>query len=136
MKCRQYRHKTDDVIEKIGKYKVLRELGTGATSAVYLALDPFTSREVAVKVVNASALGDKETGRRYRKLFLTEASLVGRLAHPHIATIYDAAEEDDASYIVMEYVAGETLQKYCKVDNCWPWTRLWRPRVPLASLNA
>jgi serine/threonine protein kinase len=108
------------VIEKIGKYKVLRVLGTGATSTVYLALDPFTNREVAVKVVNASALGDKETGRRYRKLFLTEASLVGRLAHPHIATIYDAAEEDDASYIVMEYVAGETLQKYCQIDNLLP----------------
>jgi serine/threonine protein kinase len=108
------------VIEKIGKYKVLRELGTGATSAVYLALDPFTNREVAVKVVNASALGDKETGRRYRKLFLTEASLVGKLAHPHIAAIYDAAEEDEASYIVMEFVDGETLQKYCKVDNLLP----------------
>jgi serine/threonine protein kinase len=108
------------VIEKIGKYKVLRQLGTGATSTVYLALDPFTNREVAVKVVNASALGDKETGRRYRKLFLTEASLVGKLAHPHIATIYDAAEEDEASYIVMEYVAGETLQKYCQLDNLLP----------------
>lgn len=108
------------MIEKIGKYKVIRELGTGATSAVYLALDPFSNREVAVKVVNASALGDKETGKRYRKLFLTEASLVGKLAHPHIATIYDAAEEDEASYIVMEYVAGETLQKYCKVDNLLP----------------
>jgi serine/threonine protein kinase len=108
------------VIEKIGKYKVLRELGTGATSVVYLALDPFTGREVAVKVVNASALGDSETGRRYRKLFLTEASLVGKLAHPHIATIYDAAEENEASYIVMEFVDGETLQKYCKVDNLLP----------------
>lgn len=107
-------------MEKIGKYKVLRQIGTGATSAVYLALDPFTNREVAIKLVNASALGDKETGRRYRKLFLTEASLVGKLAHPHIATIYDAAEEDEASYIVMEYVDGETLQKYCKVDNLLP----------------
>jgi len=87
---------------------------------VYLALDPFTNREVAVKVVNASALGDKETGKRYRKLFLTEASLVGKLAHPHIATIFDAAEEDEASYIVMEYVAGETLQKYCQLDNLLP----------------
>jgi eukaryotic-like serine/threonine-protein kinase len=108
------------VIEKIGKYKILRLLGTGATSEVYLALDPFTNRQVAVKVVNASALGDRETGRRYRKLFLNEASLVGKLAHPHIATIYDAAEEDDASYIVMEFVDGETLQKYCKLDNLLP----------------
>ena len=108
------------MIERIGKYKVLRVVGTGATSVVYLALDPFTNREVAIKVVDANALGDKETGKRYRKLFLNEASLVGKLAHPHIATIYDAAEEEDASYIVMEYVGGETLQKYCKVDNLLP----------------
>ena len=108
------------MIDKIGKYKVLRQLGTGATSTVYLALDPFTNREVAIKLVDALALGDKETGRRYRKLFLTEASLVGKLSHPHIATIYDAAEEEDASYIVMEYVAGDTLQKYCKLENLLP----------------
>ena len=61
------------VVSNIGKYEVIRELGKGATSAVYQALDPFQNRTVAVKVVFPEALGDKEHGRRYKKLFVTEA---------------------------------------------------------------
>ena len=96
-------------MKKIGKYEVICELGKGATAAVYQALDPFVNRHVAIKVVFAEALGDKEHGKRYRKLFLTEASLAGKLSHPHIVSIYDAVADDEASYIVMEYVDGTTL---------------------------
>ena len=105
---------------KIGKYEVIRELGKGATSAVYEALDPFVNRHVAVKVVFAEALGDKEHGKRYRKLFLTEASLAGKLSHPHIVSIYDAVADDEASYIVMEYVDGTTLEQYSRVEHLLP----------------
>ena len=65
--------------DKIGKYEIVRELGRGATSAVYEAVDPFTARRVAIKWVLPEALQDKEHGRRYRKLFITEASLAGKL---------------------------------------------------------
>jgi serine/threonine protein kinase len=58
---------------KIGKYEIVRELGRGATSAVFEAVDPFTARRVAVKWVLPEALHDKDHGRRYRKLFITEA---------------------------------------------------------------
>ncbi|MCW5623796.1 MAG: protein kinase [Burkholderiales bacterium] len=104
-------------MEKIGKYEIVKELGKGATSAVYLANDPFAGRQVAVKVVKQEALGDKEHGKRFQKLFLTEASLAGKLQHPHIAAIFDAEADDDGSYIVMEYVEGGTLEPYCRVDN-------------------
>src|SRR4029078_9745799 len=96
-------------IKKIGKYEIIRELGKGATSVVYEALDPFVNRHVAMKVVMQEAIGHKEHRRRYRKLFVTEASLAGKLSHPHIVSIYDAVADDEASYIVMEYVDGETL---------------------------
>jgi len=109
---------------KFGKYEVIRELGRGATSVVYKAYDPFQSREVAVKAVFPDALGDKEYGRRYRKLFVTEASLAGKLSHPHIAAIYDAVSDDEASYIVMEYVDGTTLEPYSRVANLLPLTRV------------
>jgi len=108
------------MIQKIGKYQVIRQLGRGATSLVYLALDPFTNRQVAIKVVQQEVLGDQEHGRRFRKLFLTEASLAGKLAHPHIAAIYDAVADDEASYIVMEFVDGGTLEQHVKVDNLLP----------------
>lgn len=109
---------------RIGKYEIIRELGRGATSVVYQAYDPFQDREVAVKVVFPEALGDLEHGRRYRKLFVTEASLAGKLSHPHIAAIYDAVAEDEASYIVMEYVDGTTLEPYARVDHLLPLSRV------------
>ena len=108
------------MIEKIGKYQITKELGKGATSVVYLAVDPFANRKVAVKVVQREVLGDKEHGRRFRKLFLTEASLAGKLSHPHIAAIFDAVADEEGSYIVMEYVEGGTLEQYTKIDNLLP----------------
>ena len=108
------------VLEKVGKYEIIKELGKGATSAVYQAYDPFQNRQVAIKVVFPEALGDKEHGRRYKKLFVTEASLAGKLSHPHIVAIFDAAADEDGSYIVMEYVDGTTLEQYTRHENLMP----------------
>jgi tRNA A-37 threonylcarbamoyl transferase component Bud32 len=106
--------------EKIGKYPVVRHLGSGATSEVYLCHDPFTERDVAVKLVSATLFNDPERGKLYRKLFVTEASLAGKLQHPHICQIFDAVADDSAHYIVMEYVDGGTLEKYCTPDSLLP----------------
>jgi serine/threonine protein kinase len=99
-------------MDRIGKYQIIKELGRGATSAVYLAKDAFAGREVAIKLVRADALGDKDHGRRFHKLFLAEASLAGKLSHPHLVAIYDAVSDEDGSYLVMEYVAGGTLEPH------------------------
>lgn len=103
--------------EVIGKYRVNRELGRGATGAVYLAEDTFNSREVAIKVMFPDVLRDKENGAEYKTMFLNEASLAGKIIHPHIVSIYDAVVEDAMSYIVMEYVDGGTLEALCKPDH-------------------
>jgi tRNA A-37 threonylcarbamoyl transferase component Bud32 len=105
---------------QIGKYPVLRKLGEGATSEVYLCNDPFNARDVAVKVAFNEAFQDPERGRLYKKLFLTEASLAGKLQHPHICEIYDAVADEKLHYIVMEYVAGGTLEKFCRADGLLP----------------
>jgi len=109
---------------RIGKYEIIKELGRGATSVVYKAYDPFQDREVAVKAVYPEALGDDEHGHRYRKLFVTEASLAGKLAHPHIVAIYDAVAGAEASYIVMEYVDGSTLERYTQLEHLLPLSRV------------
>lgn len=101
----------------IGKYEVVKELGHGATSTVYLALDPFNQQQVALKVFNLEMLHDASRAKVYRKLLLTEASLAGKLTHPHIVKIYDAVMEGDLNYMVMEYVEGETLERYAEVDH-------------------
>ncbi|HEX7810499.1 MAG TPA: serine/threonine-protein kinase [Burkholderiales bacterium] len=111
-------------MDKIGKYEIIRELGRGATSAVYLANDAFANRQVAIKLVRADALGDKEHGKRFNKLFLTEASLAGKLSHPHIAAIYDAVSDEQGSYLVMEFVAGGTLEPFTQPAGLLPIDRV------------
>jgi serine/threonine protein kinase len=106
--------------EKIGKYPVVRHLGAGATSEVYLCHDPFADRDVAIKLVSAALFNDPERGKLYRKLFVTEASLAGKLQHPHICQIFDAVADESEHYIVMEYVPGGTLESYCTPDHLLP----------------
>ncbi len=99
--------------QTIGKYHVVAELGRGATGKVYLAEDPFARRKVAIKVAYPDALKNSEDVAFYRSMFLNEAALAGKVNHPHIVQIYDAVVEEDYSYIVMEYVEGGTLEKFC-----------------------
>jgi len=107
-------------MEKLGKYEIIKKLGEGATATVFLGRDPFTQREVAIKAVRASVFADGEGGKISKNLFITEASLAGKLVHPHIVQIHDAVADADPSYIVMEYVAGGTLEPYTKPDTLLP----------------
>jgi len=108
----------------IGKYRVLGELGRGATSTVYLAEDDFHRREVAIKVVKSGPATDSDLQRRYKRVFINEASLAGRLSHPHIVAIYDAADDGTQTYLVMERVDGGTLEPYTSPEALLPLTRL------------
>jgi eukaryotic-like serine/threonine-protein kinase len=105
---------------RIGKYPIVREIGRGATSRVYLARDPNAEREVAVKVFFMEDRLTEQDQKLVRKAFLAEAALAGRLAHPHIVNIYDAVSEPEYSYLVMEYVPGTTLDEHCEIANLLP----------------
>ena len=106
--------------EHIGKYPLLREIGAGATSKVYLARDPFAERDVAIKVFLFDKDADGEQERMKHKSFIAEASLAGKLAHPHIVDIFDAVVEPGRSYLVMEYVPGTTLEAHADVARLLP----------------
>ena len=103
--------------QTIGKYPILSELGKGATGKVYLCDDPFAKRKVAIKLIYPEALKSSEDGALYKSMFLNEAGLAGKLHHPHIVQIYDAVVEGEYSYIVMEYVEGGTLEKFCTPES-------------------
>jgi eukaryotic-like serine/threonine-protein kinase len=96
---------------KLGKYTLRRVLGSGATSTVYLADDPFHRREVAVKVIarggEGSAAAAPDAGLD------TEAALLGKLSHPHIVKVFDVVQHDEEQYVVMEYVGGGTIEQHC-----------------------
>jgi serine/threonine protein kinase len=104
-------------MDPIGKYQIVKELGHGATSTVYLALDSFNGQQVALKLFNPTVMQNSGSGKAFRKLLLTEASLAGKLSHPHIVKIFDAVMEGEQNYMVMEYVEGETLERYAEVDH-------------------
>jgi serine/threonine protein kinase len=106
--------------EHIGKYPVLRQIGTGATSKVYLARDPFAKRDVAIKVFLFDKHAEAQQERMKHKAFVAEASLAGKLNHPHIVEIFDAVVEPDHSYLVMEYVPGTTLEAHADVATLLP----------------
>ncbi|MBV8658581.1 MAG: protein kinase [Burkholderiales bacterium] len=105
---------------RIGKYRIDGELGRGATGTVYLARDGFTGDAVALKIAHAELLDDEKEGVRYRHFLKTEASLVGRLRHPHIVALLDADLESERPYVAMEYVDGEALDRYTTADALLP----------------
>ncbi len=104
-------------MDSIGKYQIVKELGRGATSTVFLAIDSFNNQQVALKLFNPQIMESGASGKAYRKLLLIEASLAGKLSHPHIVKVFDAVMDGPVNYMVMEYIEGDTLEKFGEVDN-------------------
>ena len=99
-----------NTLGNIGKYELKSQIGRGSSGTVYLATDRFTRHDVALKVLDQRLLDDPNLRKLVRSQFLNEASLVGKLSHPHIVSILDASVDDDHGYIAMEYIAGGTLR--------------------------
>ena len=108
-------------VQTIGKYELIRPIGDGNMGTVYLARDPFSLQDVAIKIATPKPADDDRIARWRRKLFYIEAKAAGMLRHPNIVATIDAGVEDDRRYLVMEYVAGaSTLDRFCKPDNLLP----------------
>ena len=102
---------------RIGKFAVMETLGKGASGTVYRALDTFSGQEVALKVLDERFFTSDGIDEGRRQQFMNEASLAGRLQHPHIAGILEASIEEKSGYIAVEYVPGGTLAQAIKTDN-------------------
>lgn len=110
------------MINNLGRYEIVSELGRGAMGVVYKAKDPLIDRMVAIKTINLQSLPlDKK--KEYEARFYQEAKAAGRLSHPNIITIYDLGENDGIAYIAMELLEGKELQhlvedgKHLSVDD-------------------
>ena len=111
--------------QALGKYELIREIGKGNMGTVYLARDPFSLRDVAIKIADLSQVKDKRVARRRRKLFYNEAKAAGRLRHPNIIATIDAGIEDGLRYLVMEYIPNaHTLDDYCTKNTLLPLDRV------------
>jgi serine/threonine protein kinase len=105
---------------QVGKYEIQTLLGKGATGTVYLAKDTFTGKQVALKTIEPEVFHDPEFGAVYKAQFQNEASLAGKIRHPHIVTIYDAVVAEDSGHIAMEVVSGGDLSQYVKPEALLP----------------
>jgi serine/threonine-protein kinase len=96
-------------LKRVGRFRIVRELGRGSIGTVYLAHDPIIDRSVAIKTLNTRLPhGDK---KKYEQQFINEARAAGRLSHAHIVTIFDALIEDGITYIAMEHLQGSELHR-------------------------
>ena len=109
-----------DLSLQVGKYDIQKLLGKGATGTVYLAKDTFTGKEVALKTIEPEVFRDPEFGTVYRSQFVQEASLAGKLRHPHIVAILDAVVSEESGHIAMELVTGGDLSTHTVPDKLLP----------------
>ncbi|MCG8454678.1 MAG: protein kinase, partial [Holophagales bacterium] len=89
-------------MDRIGKYEVLDQIGSGGFATVFKGYDPFIKRPVAIKICYSR---DAETRQR----FYREAEIAGRLVHRNITTVHDFGVHDENPYLVEEYLPGEDL---------------------------
>jgi serine/threonine-protein kinase len=99
------------MIEKLGKYNIIGELGQGAMGTVYKGEDPLIGRVVAIKTINSAALAGQDAQEAAAR-FKQEAQAAGRLSHPNIVVVYDYGEEGDTAFIAMAFVEGRELKTY------------------------
>ena len=99
-------------MKQIGKFQLIKVLGKGASGTVYLALDTFTGSDVALKLLDPEIVNSPDFDHTNTVQFMNEASLAGKLSHPHIAAILEASVTKDSGYIVIEYVPGGNLSQY------------------------
>ena len=94
--------------QSLGKYKLIRRLGTGGMAEVYLANQPTIERQVAVKVLHRHLAENEDFILRFKR----EARSLGLLQHPNIVNVIDFDHHEDVYFMVMDYIAGPTLRSY------------------------
>lgn len=109
---------------RVGRYDILEELGKGSMGQVYKALDPKINRLLAIKTIRFSDEFEEDLIEEIKERFFREAEIAGQLSHPSIVTIYDVGEDRDLTYMAMEFLEGENLEKYIIKENLLPFTKI------------
>lgn len=104
----------------LGRYEIEKELGKGTMGVVYRGRDTKIGRIVAIKTMTFSHDFEEGEIKEVTARFFREAETAGRLSHPNIVAIYDVGEAKDLSYIAMEFLNGDNLEKYTQAEHLLP----------------
>lgn len=103
---------------RIGRYELVRELGSGAMGTVYVAHDTILGRSVALKTFRSGIGATPADLARLRRRLLREAQIAGLVTHPNVVTVYDVVDEGERGfYIAMELVDGTSLQERLETEG-------------------
>ncbi len=111
---------TDAVPEKLGKYKIIEEVGRGSFAAVYKAVDTTLDRTVALKCLAPHLLWDPTFVQRFQR----EAKVAANLDHPNIVTIYEVSQIEGVYFIAMQFLEGRTLSQILEAEGPLPVSRV------------
>ena len=110
------KEKSSDAPLRIGNYEIIGKIGDGGLGTVYKARQISMSRDIALKVLHKKWLTDEE----FKKRFLLEARLAGRLSHQNLIQVYDVGRDRGIYYFSMEFVDGETIEDQIEREGPLP----------------
>jgi formylglycine-generating enzyme required for sulfatase activity len=120
---------SDSVPEKLGKYKIIEEVGRGGFAAVYKAVDTTLDRTVALKCLAPHLLWDPTFVQRFQR----EAKVAANLDHPNIVTIYEVSQIEGVYFIAMQFLEGRTVGQILEAEGPWPVSRVQAVIEQMAS---
>jgi serine/threonine-protein kinase len=122
------------MVEAIGRYRIVRELGRGAMGVVYEAEDPLLGRRVALKTIHRGLIADPSAAEMFEQRFFAEARAAAGLSHPGIVVVHDVGRDDSGRlFIALEYLTGETLDKRLAARRALPWDEALRIAAGVAD---
>ncbi|MFB0507738.1 MAG: PEGA domain-containing protein [Thermodesulfobacteriota bacterium] len=110
--------------KRLGRYKIIKEIGRGAMGVVYQGYDPKIDRIVALKTIRKDRLAESRDVEDLVMRFQKEVRATGKLVHPNIIVIYDTGEDKERAYIAMEYVEGDTLENLIQKGIRFPMEKI------------
>jgi serine/threonine-protein kinase len=122
------------MVEAIGRYRVVRELGRGGMGVVYEAEDPVLGRKVALKTIHRGLIADPAAGKMFEERFFAEARAAAGLSHPGIVVVHDVGRDEwGRLFIALEFLTGQTLDRQLAAAGALPWEEALRLAAGVAD---
>ena len=114
--------------DEVGRYVILERVGAGGMGVVYAAWDPKLDRKVALKLLHDDPVNQRERGQRLER----EAQAMARLTHPNVIAVHDVGEVAGRVFMALEFVEGETLGRWARLDDPSKEGRPWSEVLEVA----